>query len=166
MSTFGNHTRTLKRPEWRLAVEVFALSLPKYDQILITDGLGAGNRPWTEAITGFIHPLVRGSHRGGEWRLHLGKDGFANAMQMKNTLVHELAHVWQGYNSFFGDSYMFKSLYAQIKGDAYKYKLGKSWGDYNPEQQAQIVEDWYAAGMKRNDPRHVYMEKHIWAGRN
>ena len=35
---------------------------------------------------------------------------------------------------------------------AYEYKYGKAWDDYNVEQQAMIVEDWYKPRHEGNGP--------------
>ena len=90
--------------------------------------------------------------------------------------VHELTHVWQGYNDFFPDSFMTDSLAAQgwaalIKGDrnkAYTYKLGKPWASYNVEQHASMVEDWYKNGMNKtsSDPLWPYIKKFVRKGKS
>jgi RHS repeat-associated protein len=95
----------------------------------------------------------------------------------KETLIHELTHVWQFQHA--GMGYMPGSLWAQggaYLRDAYKkidaqpfpfvdpvdvllhkasrsgaydwrsaVKDKKPWGEWNPEQQAEVVEDYYAA---------------------
>lgn len=71
------------------------------------------------------------------------------------TLIHELVHVWQYQRG--GTSYISHSLVAQIGGAlrgsrnlAYDYVpvVGASFFDYNPEQQALVVENYYS--MKRD----------------
>jgi hypothetical protein len=73
------------------------------------------------------------------------------------SLIHELVHVWQGVQS--GPIYMFQSVYAQLRAAnsgeptgraaAYRYTvaaLERNRGDllqFNPEQQAAIVEDFW-----------------------
>lgn len=90
----------------------------------------------------------------------------------KKTLIHELAHVWQGehYNSWSWTYVVFSLKDQAVNNDAYAYdktRLGP-WDDYGPEQEAQIVEDWFADGMKTYDPtnetgdlRFYYIKKHI-----
>lgn len=72
-------------------------------------------------------------------------------------LIHELVHVWQFQTN--GASYISKALAAHAaKGDgAYLYTLveGRALGDYEVEQQAEIVEDYYASAAKKKDPRYV-----------
>jgi hypothetical protein len=78
-----------------------------------------------------------------------------------------LTHVWQGEHSSSSWDYVFASMWVQaLPGDAYMYdkKQLRYWDDYNPEQQAQIVEDWFADGMKEGeeeDRRFYYIKKHI-----
>jgi len=68
------------------------------------------------------------------------------------TLIHEMGHVWQYQNG--GLAYIPLSLLAQFKawigggdrGGAYKWepadKAGLPWENWNPEQQAQAIEDY------------------------
>lgn len=74
-----------------------------------------------------------------------------------DTLVHEMTHVWQGKNGILALSSTLGALGAQCKGmsvsggfagrgSAYTYTIASPlapWGGFNPEQQAQIVQDWY-----------------------
>lgn len=66
----------------------------------------------------------------------------------QDTLVHEMAHVWQ--NQHGGTDYMSEALWAQNFGDGYKFDKGidegKAWGDLNPEQQAELMEQAYKYG--------------------
>jgi hypothetical protein len=70
-------------------------------------------------------------------------------------------------------SYMIESVFSQFfeglvcHGEfaaAYRYELGKNWGEYNVEQQAHIVEDWYDKGMKSDDPRYSYIQDFVRKG--
>ncbi len=110
-----------------------------------------------------------------------GVDAIAGAL---DTFIHELTHVWQGHNEgvvFF--NYMVRSLAAQARAIishldrnmAYEYDTNNylKWSDYNPEQQASIVGQWFswnplvvknAGSMSSHDPRYVYIEKVIRAG--
>jgi hypothetical protein len=72
--------------------------------------------------------------------------------QHLDTLVHETGHVWQFQHG--GTDYMSEALYAQNLGDGYDWQRGvdsgKSWGNLNPEQQAQLISSAYAAGYFDN----------------
>jgi Domain of unknown function (DUF4157) len=81
----------------------------------------------------------------------------------KSVLIHELTHVWQYQHE--GWSYAAKALYAQNTepGGGYDwrryYDQGLGWDQWNPEAQAQAVQDYNDALTKANagstDP-HVY----------
>jgi len=67
----------------------------------------------------------------------------------EDLLVHESAHVWQHQNG--GTDYMSEALWAQNFGDGYDFEKGlregKSWGQLNPEQQAQLLQQAYRSGF-------------------
>jgi hypothetical protein len=86
--------------------------------------------------------------------IHL-PDGFDTTVYPKNrhTLIHELGHVWQGEVT--GPYYMGHALYSQVTmgSSAYAYggqpaltantTAGGHLDHFNPEQQAQIIADYY-----------------------
>ena len=81
-------------------------------------------------------------------RCTLARITFSKGMHLSNgggwLLVHELTHAWQSEHGVHRVAYIGKSIVAQLApGDAYAYQPGKNWEDYNPEQQASILEDWY-----------------------
>jgi hypothetical protein len=80
-------------------------------------------------------------------------------------LVHETTHAWQGKNSTLALSYVFASAISQCMGDAYGYTAGKPWGEYNPEQQASIVEDWYEAGESGSHTLYPYIRDYVRKGK-
>jgi outer membrane protein OmpA-like peptidoglycan-associated protein len=147
----ADHVRELGAKEKQIAYSVFQDSIP-YHKIRITDGLGYDDRPYTRPEVG-----------GGEFILNVG-DGYTGMsfrQQDKDLLIHELVHVWQGVHSGWRWSYVFESGWHQVvSDDAYTYDKNnlKEWNSYNPEQQAQIVEDWFHDGMNQKDPRFKYIE--------
>jgi len=64
-------------------------------------------------------------------------------------LVHEMVHVWQSQKG--GPDYSSESLWGQSVGEGYDWEKGrlggKSWSELNPEQQAQLIQDAYRAGL-------------------
>jgi hypothetical protein len=90
----------------------------------------------------------------------MGKKLNNTLVQDMSWLIHELTHVWQYQSS--GWEYLWKAWEAQkeLKGDAYDYGgeggLSRQWGlgtrfhDFNPEQQGQIVQDYYER-LKKNE---------------
>jgi hypothetical protein len=90
----------------------------------------------------------------------------------RSLLVHELTHVWQGHNSVFALSYVINSAFHQCRGSArgggrgaaYDYSPGLPWRAYNAEQQAEIVEDWYEAGMPESGELWHYIRNNVRLG--
>ncbi len=73
----------------------------------------------------------------------------------RDVLIHELTHVWQYERS--GAIYMPQALHAQFRGAGYDYggRAGLraatcGFTDFNREQQAQIVQDFFR--MRRGHP--------------
>ncbi len=77
------------------------------------------------------------------------------------TLIHEMGHVWQYQNG--GLAYIAESVWVQLKafvsggdrGGAYDWheaiKEGLPWEKWNPEQQAQAIEDYNIALRRIKD---------------
>jgi hypothetical protein len=65
----------------------------------------------------------------------------------EDIFIHELVHVWQ-YQKF-GAGYISNALKAQTSKEGYNYAYNKGWEkrasihDFNAEQQADIVQDYY-----------------------
>jgi hypothetical protein len=76
-------------------------------------------------------------------------------------LVHELVHVWQYQTA--GAAYVSQALCEHVSGKPYAYTLvpGKPLGDYGIEQQAEIIEDWFADPAKRKDPRYQALAEQL-----
>ncbi len=155
--------RDLSSAEIALARSVFQDSLPAWSRIKITDGLGplpTYDRPYTTEDSPWFF-------------LHLGPDMYPDATlptvhpefgQYRHTYVHEMTHVWQYYHGYW---VVLRSAWANSRwGAGYDYTIGPSdaWDDYNVEQQAHLVEDWFAGGMSTTDDRFVFVEKIIRTG--
>ena len=153
--------RALTSAEMRLARSVFRETIP-YSRVVITDITGAGGAPFTLAA-----PL------GDTWvyALNIGERGYRNAAERRfqRVFIHEMTHVWQGHHgsrpySFMINSVLHQGLWLAVTGDrgrAYDYTPGQAWSTYNVEQQAEIVEHWYARGMRENDPLYPYVSQNI-----
>lgn len=166
--------RAMNNKEELYAYDVFWGTLPPGNQIGIGDGLGFGDRPWTDE--GFDPDARMPSMR---YQINLGdmasmdltsRQYFGGFGRVCDTFIHELTHVWQYLH---GDWVKTSSVAAQVweeltteleisrKGlrrvvtnPAYEYTPldhGKAWDDYNAEQQAHIVEDWNYERDKRSD---------------
>jgi hypothetical protein len=73
----------------------------------------------------------------------------------RDVLIHELTHVWQYERA--GAIYMPQALHAQFRGGGYDYggraglrATDRGFADFNREQQAQIVQDFFR--LRRNHP--------------
>jgi hypothetical protein len=126
---------------------------------------------WIDVAVGFAQGPVGdvvdklknffGSKPAGKYLLNVGNAyaGMAGSEQGRELLIHELTHVWQGEHSLWEWSFVIRSGWCQVsKGDAaYDYDAtalhDSKWGDFNVEQQAQIVEHWYTNGRLVGDPR-------------
>jgi len=148
--------RKLKQPEIDEAKTVF-LETINYGLVYIADKLGYGNRPFT-----MLHKNITSRD---EYTLYMGKPIFdADASLDWATFIHEMTHAWQGQNHYISSGYMWNSAVSQaIDGDtAYDYKPGDMWGEYNVEQQAHLVEDWYDKDHKsEGSPRFYYIQNCI-----
>ena len=167
-------SRPLKDSEIEFARQVFEDQLP-YGKVHLASYYLPGNQgvAVTLASVSSIIPVAKLRH----YTIYFGPEVFkegADRPATASTFIHELTHVWQGYHSTFGWEYMVNSMVAQghailTQGDrnkAYDYKPGRPWKEYNVEQQALLVQDWFLNGMREDDERFAYIVKHIRAGKN
>jgi hypothetical protein len=160
------HTRHLAGLETDIAKKVFQQTIP-YDEVVVSDGLGKDDRPFTMPTNMPATMLFNVSD--GKYVIHAGDGyfGMSRDKEDQKTLIHELTHVWQGEHSGSSWDYVLSSAWSQtLLDDAYAYDKQRlqPWDDYNPEQQAHIVEDWFADGMKEGeeeDRRFYYIKAHI-----
>ena len=158
-------SRNLTTSEEDLARKVFDTQLP-YKRIYISDGLGAGGAPWT-------------SRNLWDYVIHMGGayTAGADAAIYQNTFIHELTHVWQGHHSLIPWSFMANSVWHQgvalvrtkgkSRSGAYAYSKPPTdtWDNYNVEQQANIIEDWFDAGMATSGDWFKYVRDNIRTGK-
>lgn len=155
-------TRTLTSSEELFARQVFSGSI-KYYNVRVRDDLGLNEKPWCSPPSVAISPY---------YVLHVGPDAYPNMLNYKRLLIHELTHVWQGQHGvpkgYVLNSAFHQSIAAITSGGdvapAYTYTTGLKWWQYNCEQQASIVEDWYAAGMSSSNSRYTYITSNIRPG--
>jgi len=138
-------SRPLNDTEIALARQVFGDSLP-YGDVILTDMAGLSGRAFTA-------PGVDGKtyiNLGDRYGDPLGP---TNSYPMRGQLlIHELVHAWQIAHSSFLPGFMCSALVTQANafGDSvYAYDgFGPAWPEFNIEQQASIVDDWFAATGK------------------
>lgn len=112
------------------------------------------DRPWT-----LVAPVALGLtvHLKSSWD-HFQGDSLRLTPLGRSVLVHELVHVWQYQHG--GWAYAAISLWAQhaalwrtgSRRGAYLWEdaiqQGLAWRDWNPEQQAQAIQDWRDARVR------------------
>jgi hypothetical protein len=145
------------------------------------------------ALLGFAAG-VTGSDINAGYIINVGTRYFPNLLiddNGKETLVHEMTHVWQSKHKLFALQTTLAAAAAQCSGmaaahgfsgrsRAYSYTVTTPlapWGGFNPEQQAQIVEDWYRPvsagklvgapgyGASKTAPTFPYIRDYIRRGR-
>jgi hypothetical protein len=140
----GSHEKELPQDAYDWAQNnVFGGTLPSRDQIVVSDTIGPGNRPFTWR------------RFDGKIVLNMGPDGYNNlwtfdGRRYGQTLVHELTHVWQiAHRPELG-------IIAEAAGNKVTELTQGQDAEYTPlppdvpfsqdnlEQQATIVEYWYA----------------------
>jgi hypothetical protein len=158
--------RGLRPQEKRMCDGVFKGSLPPYETIGIGDGLGMGDRPWTDWGSGMSAdmPDMRYEINVGDYasvdlttKQWTPYDG-----NVSDLLIHEMTHVWQYY---YGYTVKASSVWASTLG-SYEFTPGAAWDDYNAEQQASIVEKWHKNGEKKTDELYPYIARIIHGGAN
>lgn len=114
----------------------------------------------------FYAPKTLGNtiHLRSDWGLFAGW-GLELSERGRSVMVHELVHAWQYQNG--GLAYVPGSVIAQhaawrragSRAGAYAWRGAAQaelpWRQWNPEQQAQSVQDWWDARVRleRDDPR-------------
>ncbi len=169
-------SRLLKESEVAFARQVFEDRLP-YGRVYLSSSYFPFNGRSKTAVTAASLPTLVPARSLRSYIIFAGPEVFgggADGPDFRDTFVHELTHVWQGYHGLLGWAYMAQSMLAQgyavlTQGDrnrAYDYEPGEPWADYNVEQQALLVQDWYRNGMREDDERYRYIVNHIRAGKN
>lgn len=166
---FTRNTRVLEDPEIDLARTVFLESID-YDEVVVADGLGLEDRPYT------LYKDNPGIFTGGTYWIHMGDIAYPDLTSWKvmahgkskwtrKVFIHEMVHVWQGQHRFYKGVFL-ESVARQLCSEEsiYDYDWGLEWDDYNPEQQARIVEDWFMDGASPTHKLFEYIRDNIRAG--
>jgi len=170
--------RFMSGTEYEIVSRVYADTLPFRIRILVTNAAGAEGRAFTIptsllntiglTATAFFAGAALGyvsSFINLAYLMNVGDDYDKLAGSEKGLLVHETCHVWQGKNSTFAQTYVFDSVINQcLRSNAYSYAAGKPWSEYNVEQQASIVEDWFVGGEQESSTLFPYIRDHVRKG--
>lgn len=180
--TAPTSARIMNSAEYAIVTSVFGSTLPFRQRIFITNGTGAQNRPFTiptslattalgAAASGFLAPVTAlagylTSFINLGYLMNVGSAYPDMSTSNRDLLVHEAAHVWQGKNSVFAQSYVYNSAINQcLRGTgAYSYTPGQAWSSYNAEQQASLIEHWYMSGMPTSGNLWPYIRDHVRTG--
>ncbi|MBC7938074.1 MAG: hypothetical protein H7Y86_22215, partial [Rhizobacter sp.] len=127
--------RNITTAEYQFALALFEREFPPKDMITVANGTGFNNRPY-----------VRPSINGGV-QMNLGAI-YSNPLATQSSrelFAHELTHAWQVEH--YGYAWYIKQAIGNqvVDGAPYDYvcNAAKTLGDYNAEQQGEIVKDYY-----------------------
>ena len=180
IASVGSRARELSEEEYNWAngrsvadARTFDGCLPPRDRIVLTDIIGAGD-------AAFTFPRY-----DGKIMLNMGSEGYGDPRNYETSkgrrsgeiFVHELVHACQiqhsGQLGLFADS-----MVSKLEGNA-AYLYGPPDEDYtqlNNEQQAQIVQDWFAGNQDKgfgqtgipqdtNSPYFHYLSDNLRVGK-
>lgn len=124
--------RVISTQEYQFALSLFPREFPEQYQITITNLVSNGAY--------FVRPAIDGGIL-----LNIGKL-FDDCLQNKAIFAHELTHVWQIRH--FGIPWYIKEfiqnhVFCSTSPYPYTCVESKKLGDYNAEQQAEIIKDYY-----------------------
>lgn len=155
--------RHLETWEQDFADRVFRGKLP-FDRVLLTNLVGLGHRPFTcpgpggtillNLGSGYRHPTEYTGNGGAEQGLNAPG----------GLLIHELTHAWQIANESFTPEYYCRALStaaATAGGDMSKYAYGPpggAWSSFGTEQQASIVEHWFAGPGAKDEKNRQWKD--------
>lgn len=136
-----------------------------FTTVRIADDVGLQSRPWCSPPGWGGLPY---------FCLHMGPARFQLDLGTTQTslLIHEMTHVWQGqhnaplwyvFNS--GCNQAVATVSGGSSGGAYAIdsQTGQ-WKDYGAEQQAVIVQGWFAGGMSSSDWRFRFIRDNVRTG--
>jgi hypothetical protein len=145
------HRKLTDRPEEvEFADRVFKGKLP-VDRIVLTNMLGIGRRPFTMPSVG--DTILVNLGEGFDDPIHYTGKGDPDKPRKQapgQLFIHELTHAWQIDVTTFLPGLMCDAVLNQsstLGGDmgVYKYSsAGREFAKFNLEQQASIVDDWFA----------------------
>jgi len=148
--------RRLSDEEFAVVDRVYRGTLPR-ERIVLTNLLGASGRPFTVPAPGNAILVNLGDGFENPTSYTGSGQGPVNLRAAGQLLIHELCHAWQIEHSTFLPTTMCKGVINQVGtlgGDMSVYLYGDAglpWGDYNLEQQASIVDQWFAGTGKQKE---------------
>lgn len=130
--------RQINTEEYQFALSIFQREFPPRDEIFISNQTGLGNRP-------YVRPTINGNIR-----MYVGSlfNKCLDNRTNKSLFAHELTHAWQIEHYgliWYGLQAFGNQVIDPVTGrSAYEYTcyVSKTLGDYNAEQQGEIVRNF------------------------
>jgi hypothetical protein len=125
--------------EWEMAQYIFADTLPRRNDIILTNLGGLNGDPFTYPMAPAGLPVM----------LNLASFYDDGRIPQAQVLFHELTHAWQAQRRVLREVFFYDAR-ATLGGEAaYRFKPGSQWREYNIEQQASIVEGWTIGATRK-----------------
>lgn len=141
--------RPMTGAERAFAESVFRATLP-VDRIRLTNMVGIGGRPFTIPSVGDTILVNLGEGFGDPVNYRgFGDPANSNRQAAGQLFIHELVHAWQIEHRTFLPGLICEGISTQATTlggnmDVYRYGgAGPNFSEFNPEQQASIVDDWF-----------------------
>lgn len=137
-SSVAEKIRQITTDEYQFALSIFQREFPPRDQIFISNQTGLGDRP-------YVRPTIHGNIR-----MYMGPlfDKCLDNNRNKSLFAHELTHAWQiehyGLLWYGKQALENQVIDPLLDQSAYEYtcNANKTLGDYNAEQQGEIVRNF------------------------
>jgi hypothetical protein len=181
VASLGSRSRELSQAEYDFAQPVFAGMLPARNRLILTDTIGGDNRAFTwPRFDGKITINMGAESYDDPRNYHIAN----GSKKYGETFIHELVHAWQIHYASMDVALLadaFASKVCEASGiSPYNYgAAGAPFSDFNLEQQAKIVANWFIKYYKKdsnsdnqglntpeatNDPYFRYIEGNIRVG--
>lgn len=143
--------RQANQAEKDLADRVYQGTIP-WDRVVLTNLAGLSGRPFTMPSVGGAILVHLGDGFDNDPANYTGGGSGATGNRAPGELwIHELCHVWQIAHGRFLPGWVCTGVATQAQGgSAYRYgAAGPAWSDFNIEQQAAIVDQWFAGSANQ-----------------
>ena len=141
--------RTISDDEYEFASNVFHNTLPPMNQIILTNLAGLNGRAFTVPWVDNNIYMNLGDAYDSPTTYAVQSENTDHYHRKGELFIHEMTHVWQIHHdpslpAFFCDAVVAQTQYTLAGIDVYDYgPPTTSWGDYDPEAQGAIVNEWF-----------------------
>jgi LGFP repeat len=147
--------RQIRADEYEFANNVFHNTLPPMNQIWLTNLAGLNGRAFTVPwVDGNIYMNLGDAYDSPTTYPQNVRNYSGSYTRPGELFIHEMTHVWQIHHDpslpvFLCDAVVAQTRYTLGGIDVYDYgPPTTSWGDYNPEAQGAIVNQWFGGNEK------------------